>query len=308
MISADHHFELLPEVDAASGATFGIGLDVSLDSDGFAPGSTDWAVQDGENMQNGSTAFGRDRLLGPVWNWQLHVNREDESGALETLRAFRSAWHWLHGRDEPGKVTALRYQLNGERRRIYGRPRRFEAPPDNLILSGYVPVSVDFKCVDGFTYDDDVKTVSMTLGQALEDPGLDSGGGFVFPLILPTTTLPPTRRQTQVVVGGDAPAYPVIRFTANSGALANPAFVTDDWRLDLAYTIPEGQYVEVDTRPWRMTALLNGSTSVAGNLGPRQRMSKIRLAPNRRFEGRFVGFSGGSATCSVSWSDTHNSY
>ena len=307
MITKDFHFELLPSVSASDGAAFGIGLDVGLDDNGFAPGSTDWAIQDGVNAQNGATSFGRDRLLGPVWNWQLHINRSDTSEALATLRAFRAAWHALQIRDTPGEVIPLRFQLEGEQRRIYGRPRRFEAPPDNKILSGYIPVSVDFKCVDGYAYDDVMYSVTMMLGQDLEDEGIDTGGGFIFPVIFPAVTLPPTRQQTQIEIGGDAPAYPIIRFEATSGALVNPGFITDDWRLELNYTIPAGQYVEVDTRPWRMTAMLNSGASVAGYLGRRQRMSKMVLQPGR-FEGRFIGFSTSTAQCSVRWASTWNSY
>lgn len=304
MITGDHHFELLPTMDASDGSPFGIGLPVGLDNGGFVPGSTDWSTQDSENSQNGTTAFGRDRLLGPTWNWQLHIDTGSEEEALATLRPFRAAWHWLHGRDTPGMVTALRFQLGGERRRIYGRPRRFDAPPDNKILGGYVPVSVDFKCVDGFVYDDEMTAVALQLGQDLEDEGVDSGGGFVFPLTFPTVTLPPTRQQTQIMVGGDAPAYPIIRF---EGPVSNPGFIANDWRVDLNYTIGAGQYVEIDTRPWRMTAMLNGTASVAGHLGARQRLSKVRFQPGR-FEGRFVGFSSSSATCVIRWANTHHSY
>lgn len=307
MITDDFHFELLPEVDATDGAPFGIGLDIGLDDGGFAPGSTDWGVQDSENAQNGSTGFGRDRLLGPTWSWQLHTNRTDDAEALASKRSFEAAWHWLHGRDIPGKVTALRFQLDGEQRRIYGRPRRFDAPPDNRILGGMIPISCDFKCVDGFVYDDVMTNVSMQLGQTIEDEGIDSGGGFIFPVDFPAETLPATNRQSQIVVSGDAPAYPIIRFTANSSALVNPGFVTDGWRLDLDYTIPAGQYVEVDTRPWMMTALLNGNAGVGGKIGRRQRLDKMRFEPGR-FEGKFVGSSTGVATCDVRWAATWNGY
>ena len=304
MITEDHQFELLPWIGATDGATFGIGLDMSLDSDGFAPGSTDWAVQDSENSQNGTTGFGRDRLLGPVWNWQLHVNRDDESQALATLRWFRASWHALQIRETPGAVLPLRFQLDGKQRRIYGRPRRFEAPPDNRILGGYVPVSVDFKCVDGFVYDDVEKSVVLRLGQGLEDEGADSGGGFVFPLVWPVTPMPPTRQQSIVLVEGDAPAYPIIRF---DGPVVNPGLITDGWRIDVDYNLPAGQYIEIDTRPWVNTILLNGNASVAGKIGARQRMSRMRFNPGR-FEARFVGASEGSALCTVRWASTWNSY
>jgi len=308
VITKDHHFELLPDANATDGAAFGIGLEVGLDENGFAPGSSDWIAEEGMNSRDGTTHFGREVLAGPTWSWQLHVNRDDESGALATLRSFRTAWHWLHGRQEPGKVTALRFQLNGERRRIYGRPRRFEAPPDNKILSGYVPVSVDFKCSTPFVYDDEEKEVSLLLGQDLEDEGVDTGGGFIFPVTFPVDLLPATRRNEFLQVGGDAPTYPVIRFY---GPVTNPGIVTDDWTLSLTgnggLTIPDGQYVEVDLRPWARTALLNGTTSVAGYIGPRQRLNKIVFEPGR-FEARYIGYSPSSSTCSIRWAPAWNSY
>lgn len=305
MIDRDFNFELLPDVDADNGAVFGIHQNVSLDENGFVPGSTDWAAQDSENSQDGTTAFGRDRLLGPTWSWQLHVNRAAPDEALESLRSFRSAWHWLHGRDTPGKVTALRYQLNGQQRRIYGRPRRFEAPPDNRILGGYVPVSVDFKCVDGFTYDDTEKQVSLLLGMDLEDEGVDTGGGFIFPVIFPAVTLPPTRKIEQLEVGGEVPTEPVIRFW---GPVQDPGLVTDEWTLRLHdLWIPEGQYVDIDLRPWARTVLLNGTASVAGRLGRRQRLNKVRFHPGR-FEAKYVGWSPSMSTCDIRWAPKWNSY
>lgn len=304
MITADHNFEILPSIDAIDGVAFGIGQHVSLDDNGFAPGSTDWAVQDSENGMNGSTAFGRDRLLGPTWNWQLHVNRSSVEEALETLGAFSTAWKALHIRETPGAVLPIRYKVGGRTRRIYGRPRRFEAPPDNKILSGYVPVSVDFKCVDGFSYDDTMKEVVLQLGMTLEDEGVDSGGGFIFPIIFPVVTLPPTKKQTYVTVGGEASSHPIIRF---NGPVVNPGLTTPNWTLSLDYTISAGQYVEIDTRPWRQTAMLNGQTSVAGFLGRRQRMSKVVFNPGR-FQAKYTGYSEATSTCSVRWAPTWNSW
>jgi hypothetical protein len=302
----DFNFEILPTSDADSGVLFGIGQDVSLDDAGFVPGSTDWAVQDTESSQTGVTNFGRDRLLGPTWAWQLHVNRQSVVEARDTLGSFRAAWHALHLRDTPGAVLPIRYQLEGQpARRIYGRPRRFEAPPDNRILGGYVPISCDFKCVDAFTYDDVMQNVSLAVGADYEDPDVDTGGGFIFPIILPYVSLPPKVSQQQLEIGGDAPAYPIVRFT---GPVVNPALVTDDWTLSLNLTIPDGQYVEIDTRPWRQTALLNGTASVAGSLGRRTRMSKIFFRPQERFEARYLGASVGSSTCDVKWASTWNGF
>lgn len=304
MIIRDKNFELLPALDAADGAVFGIGQEVSLDDKGFTPGSTDWATQDSVDPMSGTTMFGRDVLTGPVWNWQLHINRTTEQEALATLRSFRKAWHAWQIRDVPGAVIPLRYQLDGQQRRIYGRPRRFEAPPDNKILGGYVPVSVDFKCVDGFVYDDVMQEVVLHQGVDLENPGVDSGGGFVFPLVFPVVTLAPTRQQSHLVVGGDAPSYPIVRF---NGPVTNPTLFGNGWTLSLDYTIPAGQYVEIDTRPWRCTVLLNGVLSVAGRVGRRQRMHKVFFEPGR-FQAKYVGVGSGVSTCSIRWAPTWHSY
>jgi hypothetical protein len=303
VIIKDFNFEILPDVDADDGVLFGIGQDVSLDDGGFTPGSTDWATQDAESSQNGTTAFGRDRLLGPTWNWQLHVNRDDDVNALESLAELKTAWRALHIRNTPGAVLPLRYRLAGRTRRIYGRPRRFEESPTNTMLGGHLPISVDFKCVDGFTYDDVMQNVSMRLGQELEDEGIDTGGGFIFPLTFPTITLPPTKRQSRVLIGGDAPAYPIIRF---QGPVTNPVLITDDWRIGVTMQIQDGQYVEIDTRPWKQTALLNGNASVAGLLGRKTRMDKVVFNPGV-FEARYNGFSSGETICTVRWANTWNS-
>ena len=306
MIDKDYHFELMSGADpgVTEGFRFGIGEEVSVDENGFVPGSTDWAVQDSEDPTNGSTMFGRDRLLGPTWNWQLHVNRTTAEEALDTLGRFRAAWHALSIRDTPGAVLPLVYRVGGRERRVFGRPRRFEAPPDNRILSGYVPVSVDFKCVDGYTYDATEQTVTLLLGQEAADPDqVDSGGGFVFPVTFPVDTLMPTRQQAQIIIGGDAPAYPIVRF---NGPVIGPKLITDDWVLSLDYTIAANQWVEIDTRPWRQTVISSDGASIAGRLGRRQRLSKIALAPGR-FEAKYTGYSSSMSTCTVRWADAHNS-
>lgn len=304
MITKDYQFELLPSAISSTGFAFGIGLDVSMDDGGFSAGSADWASQDSEDPTSGVTMFGRDRLLGPTWNFQLHVNRETPEEALATLGIARAAWYALHIRDSPGAVIPLRYRVGGRTRRVYGRPRRFEAPPDNRILGGYVPISSDFKCVDGFHYDDVETAVTLQLGSLMADPDqVDSGGGFVFPVTFPTTSLAPTTQQDQFRVLGDAPAYPVVRF---NGPVTNPKLVTDEWTLSLEHQIPTGSYVEIDTRPWRQTVLLNGTASLAGKLGRRQRLSRVAFEPGR-FEAMYTGSTTANSTCEVRWANTWTS-
>lgn len=295
---AEMQFELLPSVGASDGFVFGIGSEVSVDDGGFVPGGNDWFTQDADNPTRGSTAFGRDHLKGPTWAWSLHVNRSDKYQAVDTLDRFATAWRSESVVENPGLVVPIRYRLANRVRRVYGRPRRYDAPPSNLILSGYVPVTVDFKCIDPYTYDDSEKTLTLSLQQGSE-------GGFTFPTVFPAQTLPVGTQADQAVVGGTARAHPVVRF---NGPVAMPSLETDDWSLSLDMEIAAGQYVVIDTRPWPSpTALLNGVSSVAGFLGRRQWLSRASFTPGRH-EMLFRGASStGGAECLVTWRDTYDS-
>lgn len=297
---ADHQFEILPDVDAADGEVFGIGAHVSMNGDGFHPGSTSWATQD-STAPAGHVNFGRDALQGPVWAWDLHVDRDDEHNALETLGSFATAWRALHIRRTPGAFLAIRYQLDGRLRRIYGRPGLYDGPPSNLILSGYVDITCDFQAVDGFTYDDAESSVLLTVG---ESDGGAGGGGFTFPLTFPVQALAPTEQIAQIAVEGDAPTSPIVRF---NGPVTNPRLETDEWALSLNYDIPAGQYVEVDTRPWSLNVLLNGTTPIPGVIGRRQNLTAMKFQPGS-LQTRFIGSSSsGAATCHIRWRNAHNS-
>lgn len=300
---SDHQFELLPTMTAVDGITFGIGADslIEMEDGGFIVGDDEWTTEDAPNSRRGGTRFGRDILNGPTHGFNLFVNADDEPGALSALSAFKTAWRALEMRDQPGLVLPVRYQLDGRVRRFYGRPNRISAPVDNRILGGYVPVTTDFRCVDGHTYDD----LKQTEVIAINVFG-SSQGGFIFPTTFPTATLPVGSRTGQAVVGGDAPAYPVIRF---DGPVNKPVLATPDWSLSLGINIPSGQYVEVDLQPWAGTVLLNGTVGVAGALGidNRQYLANMRLEPGRH-DLTFRGSSASSsATCTVSWRNTWNS-
>jgi hypothetical protein len=149
-----------------------------------------------------------------------------------------------------------------------------------------------------------MEEVSLQLGLLYEDPEADTGGGFIFPITLPYVTLPPTHTQFQLNIGGDAPAYPIVRF---NGPVVNPRLITDDWSLGVDMTIESGQYVDIDTRPWKQTAMLNGSASVAGKLTRRTRLAKVSFTPGERFDAKYVGFSSGVSTCRIQWAPTWNS-
>lgn len=293
----DFQFELLPDEDSSDGHGFGIHLGTSLDDGGFDPGSADWAVQDSVNPLTGVTMFGRDQLLGETWAWNLHINQEDVATALTELRALRAAWRARDTVTEPGKMSVVRYQMEGERRRVYGRPRRFAAPPDNKILNGYVPVTCDFKTVTPLVFDDLEQLT--TIGFVVE-----SSGGLIFPTTFPVSPLPDGQREGSIVVGGNAATYPIAIF---NGPLLNPWVQWDGRRWSFNINVPDGSVFKVDPRPWKQTITLDGQAK-PGALGRRQYLSDMTMSPGGH-EVIFGGQSGtGTASLELRWRNAHEGF
>lgn len=293
----DFQYEILPDEDSPDGVGFGIHLDVSVDDGGFDPGSADWATQDGQNPLTGSTMFGRDALLGETWAWNAHINRQETSEALTTLRALRKAWRARNTVTEPGKMSIIRYQMEGQRRRTYGRPRRFAAPPDNKILNGYVPVTMDFKTATPFTFDDLEQITTVQFNST-------SNGGLRFPVAFPASPLPPGERQGSILVGGDAPAFPVFTFI---GPIVNPWIMWDDRKWTFNASLNDGIPLTVDTRPWKQTIMANGQ-SAPGALGRRQYLQDMTISPGGH-EVTFGGFSSfATAQLQFRWRDTYEGF
>ncbi len=297
---ADHQFEILPNRWASEGFVFGIGAEVSVDDNGFDPGDIEWLTQDTQNTRRGSRAFGRDVRGAKTWTWSSHVNRTSEEEALDTLDRFSAAWSPADMALTPGEVTVLRYQTGGRARRVYGRPRRFSAPPSNLILGGYVPVTHDFECVDSFTYDDAISTVLIPYSTPAPP------GGFVLPISIP---FPTASRQgnaeEQIVVGGNTRAYPAVRF---NGPWTNPSIDTGAWTLSWNGTIPEGGWVEIDCRPWRLTTLWKSGASAVAGLPARTWLEDCWFAPGDRPILKLGGFNAnGNTSALVGWRNTWTS-
>lgn len=290
------NFELLlPGED--TGIVFGIGQHVSIDDEGFDPGEDSWVAEDERNPRLGGTNFGRETLDGPLWGFQLHVDRESVDTARETLEDFKTAWRATQVRDNPNAVLTMRYRIGRHTRRVYGRPRRLAAPPSNRILNGFVPITTDFQCSTQYTYDDVEK--SETLQIAASTPS-----GFTFPITFPYSSTPARRESRQLVVGGTEPARPVITFT---GPLQNPVLEGPGWRLQMQVSILANESLTVDLRPWEMTVKMSDGRSVPDAVHRQTRLTDVMLPPGRHQ----VFLSGASTTasgaCTVRWADTWNS-
>lgn len=295
----DFQFEILPDVDLdTNGVGFGLGLNVSVDKEGFDPGTAEWTVQDTQNPANGATQFGRDQLAGPTWAWNAFVNEQETADALVTKDAISKVWRARAILDRPGATACVRYQLPGRTRRIYGRPRRFNAPPNNLLLNGYIPVTMDFKAADSLHYDDVEQSVSIGFVVA-------SDGGLVFPVTFPYSSLPDSHREGAILVGGDSPTYPIIRI---DGPILNPSVQWAGRVWGFTYDLQDGDWLEIDTRPWKQTILRNGQYNASGAMNRRQYMRDMTLEPGG-YEVAFRGqSSSGTALCTFRWRNAFEGY
>lgn len=296
----EHQFEILPSAEANDGFVFGAGDLVSVNADGFDPGENEWITQDGQNERRGIRGFGRD-VLGPkTWVWESFANTESLSQAVDVLEDFSAAWAPEELVRQPGLQTALRYRLRGRDRRIFGRPRRYAAPPTNQILNGMVDVTHDFALVDAYTYDDiaSVENISFTGGAPT--------GGFVLPATMPVSTDPSLGNGgSTIAVGGNARAFPVIRL---GGPWINPEFITANWSLKWTGSILPGGYIEIDLRPWNLTVLDQNGASQVGGIGRQTWFEDCWFAPGQQHEITLGGdASGGTASAIVTWRNTWTS-
>ena len=298
-VLSDHQFEILPDAEAEDGFVFGIGAAVSLDEDGFDPGESSWYDQTGENTRRGVRGFGRDVSSPKTWTWDSHVDQEDVESAVDVLDDFADFWT-PEAAQRPGWFTSVRYRLAGRNRRIFGRPRRFAAPPSNLILNGYVPVTHDFELVDAYTYDDVESSAEILYASS------SSGGGFVLPAEMPLVTQPSDGNGSgQLTVTGTARAYPIIRF---NGPWTNPVLKTDDWEIRWNGEIGPAGWVEIDTRPWVLTVLNQSGASAVEGLSRRTWLEDMWFAPKSQPQITLDGIAAsGGASATIRWRNTWKS-
>ncbi|MBM0201922.1 hypothetical protein JNW90_01465 [Micromonospora sp. STR1s_5] len=196
--------------------------------------------------------------------FELLVLGDSEAQVRERHSVLSRVWRADRVRSVPGAVAALSTVVAGRPRVGYGRPRRFAAAPKRP-RQGVIPVVADFALVDDCWYD---PTVEQTLVPLVPPPS----GGLVTPLVTPLTTVPAVVVPGHITVGGELPAWPVITLY---GPVIDPVVqVTGLWSARLALTIPSGQAITVDTRPWRRTVLRGDGASFAGALT----RSSVRLA------------------------------
>lgn len=293
----DYQFSLIPDANQLDEIPFGLDLPIEVEEDGFDPGGPEWVTQDGTNPITGATRFGIDQVTGGAWTFDMFVNSQEDSDALESLSSLADAWIHSPAAKIPGRVAALRYQLAGRTRRVFGRPRRWSAPLNNSLINGMILVTAEFKLVDPLFYDDAESSVTIPFVE-------DSVGGLILPVMMPAVSAPPGLANGNIFVGGNHEAYPIIRFV---GPIVNPSLAWGNRKLQLETTIDEGGWIEIDTQPWQLSIKRNDGASVPGVLARRQYLEDMTL-PTGPQQLTFRGFSEtGTAQCVVRWRGANSS-
>jgi hypothetical protein len=192
-------------------------------------------------------------------DWELvrtRVPGGPEKWAADGLAMLRQVWRADSIRMKPSRVAWLEHMVAGRRRRLYGRPRKFEVAHSRLLKQGYVPVVAEFTALDDRFYDSYESSVEMWdywTGGYYPRPGRPWGGG--------TPPFASSMKRVSLNVEGHVPTYPWIVI---HGPCKNPKVtISGLWSAQLAMTIPAGDTVTIDARPWMRTVLWDKGSSTA---------------------------------------------
>lgn len=275
---------------------FGLDLPVHLDESGFKPDMGAWRTQDFAHPMGDGGVPGRDYKEVSTWGFTMFANAEDDIGALAYTAELARVWPSEDLVKTPRALTALRYCLAGRVRRVYGRPRRWTAPPDNRLLNGYLPITADFAVFDPNYYDDAEQSEPFSLSA-----GTTGGGGLRAPLTAPLRTTGVAKPQSRSIqVDGDRGTWPILEFKGG----ANPWVEIAGWKCKVLRTLAWNETVVVDTRPWVRSSTLNGSYA---RLSRDSRLADMKLPPGKHAVRFGQDMSATNASVTVRWRPAHSS-
>ncbi len=252
-------------------------------------------VQDQAVVGHDGTLFGIDTLPGMVITQTgFAYSPIPVVNALDAYSALAGAWNDPAIRLADGAVQVLRafYPGSSVTRRTYGRGRKIQ-PTMGQVYQGVIPFTSQFQSADNTWYSDVQQ--SLILSQ------LPSFRGTLTPPLTPPYQLSASINYQQNTVNntGTLPTWPVIIF---HGPISYPGFIFVNTPVVIGYNgiLASSDTLTIDTRPWARTAMLNGTTSVAGLLTGNPMIS-LQLQPGATVV-RFTGQDyTGSSTCTVQW-------
>lgn len=261
----------------------------------FDPGKTDHRDQDELNPLDNTILMGRDRVLPPVWEFTLGMGDFTPGPALAALGQLQRIWNVPER--TPGAETALVYKVGGRTRQVFGRPRPFSFNPEMLVGLGYVVAVAGFHLNDALHYGTALRTLQMSMIVQ------KVGGGFKAPFTAPILTDAGQSRNGFADNLGSAPAPFKLRI---NGPVINPVVTGPGWNLRLGYAIPEGQWVDIDTK--LNTVRARNGANLSGLLSRSSRLLSAKLAPGRN-EIKFSGTDNtGISNIRLTWYDAYTEH
>jgi hypothetical protein len=223
----------------------------------------------------------------------------DPAAGGRLLGALQRAADTTRIRTVGGALMALRIKWPGAPVRVlYGRMRKLD-PVWAEAAHGWIPLDVEFLVTDPRFYADAEQQAHLRLAWL-------SGGGFTAPVQAPIRVsdgVDADDRPGWVFNGGDTDAHPVLTV---HGPCTSPSIrhVSSGQVLSLpTLALAAGEWVELDTRPDRMTVLRENGGPAA--LSAASRMDEFVLPPGRS-EIRWAATDPtSSARLTVRWRDAH---
>jgi hypothetical protein len=251
---------------------------------------------DKARISNDGISFGIDFRGSRTISFELGVRGAGEPGVRAQLANLARIWRADDVRTKAGATASLTARYDGTERTVFGRPRRFTANMKDA-KSGYVTVVADFVCSDDRFYANDLSQQSISLASG-------SGGGFVFPFVLPMSTVGVTDRSVNLNVQGDLAVWPVVKIY---GPVINPSLeVINSLKFSYIGSLEADQSITVDTQPWARTVLRENGNAVALSRTS-TRLSNTLIQPGNH-ELSYRGADSSSLSyATVTWRDAYSS-
>ncbi|KKI18708.1 MULTISPECIES: hypothetical protein [unclassified Leucobacter] len=216
--------------------------------------------------------------------------------AWEARTELARVWRADAVRQTPGLLAEL---TMGGVQMVEGRPRRAKFDDDHQGV-GLIFAELYFVPADPTAYTVDADGNSTWHEQTV-DLVPPISGGLVAPLVAPLSTMYDSDRSRPFVVGGTAPAWPIIRVKGpiNAGAQVD---LVSRWTVRLTRALAYDETAEIDCRPGRQASRLNGQGRNV--LAPDTDFSRLSMTPGPQ-ELTLRGTSmEGTASVTVRWRET----
>jgi hypothetical protein len=212
--------------------------------------------------------------------------------AMDAYSTLAGKWNDPSVRLTDNSLQVLRasYPFSSVVRRAFGRGRQIQ-PALGQVFTGQVPWTAQFQAADNNWYHDVEQSVVVSIPPSFR-------GGFIFPATPPYFWGVSHTATGNLPIGGVVPTWPRIHIT---GPVASPLITFLGSGLTIGYSgsIPSGQSLIIDTRPWNRTSLLQGASAADKMAGTS--LVHLKLQPGfQQFQYTGVDFTG-TSFCTIFW-------